>query len=253
MLVYPFDFKRVSSLIYITLPPYLYLICRDLKYTGYQATRYPAGLCAVPGPAAGRAERREELARSSSSSASKRSSDARPRSNTGPRSRWPARPRSWLCSAGRVMIFHADVPRGDELHAVFALSNALALGYGIVAMIGLREIAYDYAHAAANLAVGIWRKVFPGRTTPLPEPVMLPSGLQLIAAEHAPPLQAAATQEAIVTAIQRHADRLREGPRSERRNCRTFRAHHCSRPTRRSRPRTARARSRQPATHRNQP
>jgi hypothetical protein len=60
------------------------------------------------------------------------------------------------------------------------------------------------------LAVGIWRKVFPGRTTPLPEPVMLPSGLQLIATEHAPPLQPGVAQEAIVTAVRRNANRLLE-------------------------------------------
>ncbi|CAN0409522.1 unnamed protein product, partial [Phaeothamnion confervicola] len=36
MLLYPFDFKRVSSWIYITLPPYLYLVCRDLAQSGYR-------------------------------------------------------------------------------------------------------------------------------------------------------------------------------------------------------------------------
>ncbi len=210
MLVYPFDFKRVSSLIYITLPPYLYLICRDLKHTGYQRLdilrAYALFLVLLPVVLTGVKNSFVQLLFGI-------------KAQFGRTPKVEHRTAIPLASTAAVValfgwsvwIFHADVVRGDELHAVFALSNALALGYGLVAMIGLREIAHDYAHAAANLAVGIWRKVFPGRTTPLPEPVMVPSGLQLIAAEHAPPLQAGATQEVIVTAIQRHADKLQEG------------------------------------------
>jgi hypothetical protein len=192
------------------LPPYLYLICRDLKHTGYQRVdilrAYALFLVLLPVVLNGVKNSILQLLFGI-------------KAQFGRTPKVEHRTAIPLASTAAVValfgwsvwIFHADVVRGDELHAIFALSNALALGYGLVAMIGLRAIAHDYAHAAANLAVGIWRKVFPGRTTPLPEPVMLPSGLQLIAAEHAPPLQASATQEAVVTAIQRHANKLRGG------------------------------------------
>jgi cellulose synthase/poly-beta-1,6-N-acetylglucosamine synthase-like glycosyltransferase len=210
MLVYPFDFKRVSSLIYVTLPPYLYLICRDLKHTGYQRAdilrAYALFLVLLPVVLNGVKNSILQLL-----FGIKAQFERTPKVEH--RTAIPLASTAAIVAlfGWSVWIFHADVVRGDELHAVFALSNALALGYGIVAMIGLRAIAHDYAHAVASLAIGLWRKVFPGRTTPLPEPVMVPSGLQLIATEHAPPLQAGASQEALVTAIQRHADKLREG------------------------------------------
>ena len=209
MLVYPFDFKRVSSLIYITLPPYLYLICRDLKHTGYQRIdilrAYALFLILLPVVLTGVKNSIVQLLFGI-------------KSQFGRTPKVEHRTAIPLASTAAVValfgwsvwIFHADVVRGDELHAVFALSNVLALGYGLVAMIGLRAIAHDYVQAAANLAVGIWRTVFPRRSTPLPEPVMLPGGLQLIATEHAPPLQASISQEVIVTAIQPDANKPRE-------------------------------------------
>jgi hypothetical protein len=94
-----------------------------------------------------------------------------------------------------VSIFWTDVVRGDGLHAIFALSNVLALGYGLVAMIGLRAIGQDFVYAVSNTAVAIWKKLVPGSGRQVPEPVLV-SGvpqLRVISAQLAPPLQAFAS------------------------------------------------------------
>ncbi len=190
MLVYPFDFKRVSSLIYITLPPYLYLVCRDLKHSGYRRLEilraYALFLVLLPVVLTGVKNSLLQMF-------------------FGIKSQFGRTPKiehrtavpltvsaAILALFGwSVWIFHMDVMRGDGLHAVFALTNVLALGYGLVVMIGLKEICQDYAHAIVTAAIGLWRILLPGYARRQPEPVTVAGALLQIPAVAAPPLQAA--------------------------------------------------------------
>src|SRR5262249_46050820 len=98
------------------------------------------------------------------------------------------------CTAAIVALFgwsltisYADYLRGDGLHAIFAFSNVLALGYGIVALIGLRAIGED----VANAVVRLFRRLVPGPgPRPAEElPVVEAPALRLVAHELAPPTQ----------------------------------------------------------------
>ncbi|MPZ37381.1 MAG: hypothetical protein GEU95_04835 [Rhizobiales bacterium] len=212
MLVYPFDFKRVSSWIYVTLPPYLYLVCRDLKHTGYRRSdilrAYALFLVLLPVVLTGVKNSILQLL-------------------FGIKAQFGRTPKiehrtaiPLTCTAAilalfgwSVSIFHADVVRGDGFHAVFALSNVLALGYGLVAMIGLKEIAQDFAHATSATAVALWRKLVPNYGRRRPEPIVVSGGalLQFVPAEQAPPLQATGPSESggLVTVLRHNANTLR--------------------------------------------
>jgi cellulose synthase (UDP-forming) len=191
MLVYPFDFKRVSDLIYITLPPYLYLVCRDLKHTGYRRTdilrAYALFLVLLPVVLTGVKNSVIQLL-----FGVKAQFGRTPK--VGYRTAIPL-----TCTAAiivlfawSVTIFRADVERGDGLHAFFALSNVLALGYGLVAMVGIKAIVQDYTLALVQFGLGIRRVVFPRWGEPKVEPVVLSTGLplQIIPASQIPSLQA---------------------------------------------------------------
>lgn len=190
MLVYPFDFKRVSSWIYVTLPPYLYLVCRDLVHTGYRRSdilrAYALFLILLPVVLTGVKNSVLQLL-----FGIKAQFGRTPKIEH--RTAVPLTVSATIIAlfGWSVSIFWADVGRGDGLHAVFALSNVLALGYGLVAMIGLKEISQDYAYAISSAAIAIWRKLFPGSRKALSEPAVVPGSLQLkvITAELVPPLQ----------------------------------------------------------------
>jgi len=184
MLVYPFDFKRVSSWIYLTLPPYLYLVCRDLKYTGYRRTEifraYALFLVLLPVVLTGVANSLIQIV-------------FRVRAQFGRTPKIDHRTAVPLtCTAAILALFgwsvtisYADYLRGDGVHAVFAFSNVLALGYGIVGLIGLNAIAED----VANAIVGLFRRFVPA-PRPLEElPVAETPALRLLARELAPPTQ----------------------------------------------------------------
>jgi cellulose synthase (UDP-forming) len=196
MLLYPFDFKRVSSWIYVTLPPYLYLVCRDLRHTGYRRSdilrAYALFLVLLPVVLTGVKNSILQLL-------------------FGIKAKFGRTPKiehrtaiPLTCSLAiiglfcwSVSIFHADVIRGDGFHAVFALSNVLALGYGLVAMVGLRAIGQDFTHAIAGAASAIWRKLVPGYGRELPETAVVATHpLQFIPAEQAPSVQPAHALEA---------------------------------------------------------
>jgi cellulose synthase/poly-beta-1,6-N-acetylglucosamine synthase-like glycosyltransferase len=194
MLVYPFDFKRVSSWIYVTLPPYLYLVCRDLVHTGYRRTdilrAYALFLILLPVVLTGVKNSLLQLL-----FGIKAQFGRTPKIEQ--RTAVPLTVSAAIIAlfSWSVSIFWTDVVRGDGLHATFALSNVLALGYGLVAMIGLRAIGQDLVYAVSSAAVAIWRKLVPGSGRHVPEPVPV-SGvpqLRVISAELAPPLQALAS------------------------------------------------------------
>jgi cellulose synthase (UDP-forming) len=151
MLMYPFDFKRVSGWIYVTLPPYLYLTLRDLNHMGYRFTdllrAYSLFLLLLPVVLAGVKNsihqiifgRKAEFGR------------------TPKIDQRTAAPVSSIAAivalfAWSVYIARGDLDRADGFHALFASSNALAIGYGIVAMVGLRAIYEDIVGAAARTA-----------------------------------------------------------------------------------------------------
>ena len=148
MLIYPFDFKRVSNWIFLTIPPYLYLISRDLKQTGYRRSElfraYALFLILLPVVLAGvRNSIIQMLLR------------RKPKFGRTPKIQHRT-PIPVTCTVAILALFgwsvttaYADLIRGDGLHAAFAGSNVLALGYGIVALIGLKAIAYDAGNAAS--------------------------------------------------------------------------------------------------------
>jgi len=185
MLVYPFDFKRVSSWIYLTLPPYLYLVCRDLKNTGYRPREifhaYSLFVVLLPVVLTGVANSLIQIV-------------FRVKAQFGRTPKIDHRTAIPLtCTAAIVALFgwsgvvsYGDYLRGDGMHAVFAFSNVLALGYGLVALIGLRAIGED----VVNAFVRLFRRLVPGPTPrPAEEPVMETPALRLVAHELAPPTQ----------------------------------------------------------------
>jgi cellulose synthase (UDP-forming) len=197
MLVYPFDFKRVSSWIYVTLPPYLYLVCRDLKFTGYKRLEivraYTLFLVLLPVVLTGVANSLIQLI-------------------FGVKAQFGRTPKidqrtavPLTTTAAIVAVFgwsltisYADFQRGDGMHAVFAFSNAFALGYGIVSLIGLRAIGEDVVNAVARL----FRKLVPA-TRPVEEiPAIDTPRLRVLARELAPPTQSRAAAFRALTAAE---------------------------------------------------
>jgi hypothetical protein len=202
----------VSSWIYVTLPPYLYLVCRDLVHTGYRRSdifrAYALFLILLPVVLTGVKNSLLQLL-----FGIKAQFGRTPKIEH--RTAVPLTVSAIIIAlfGWSVSIFSADLGRGDGLHAVFALSNVLALGYGLVAMIGLKEIIQDYAYAIWGAAVAIWRKLIPGSRRPVPEPVTVPGGLQLkvITAELVPPLQAGEPSEGMAVGLRRTASNLQQG------------------------------------------
>jgi hypothetical protein len=97
-----------------------------------------------------------------------------------------------------LTISYADFQRGDGMHAVFAFSNAFALGYGIVSLIGLRAIGEDVVNAVARL----FRKLVPA-TRPVEEiPAIDTPRLRVLARELAPPTQSRAAAFRALTAAE---------------------------------------------------
>ena len=73
---------------------------------------------------------------------------------------------------------YGDYLRGDGMHAIFAFSNVLALGYGLVALIGLRAIGEDVVNAIMRLT----RKLVPGPTPrPAEELTVMEAPVRLVA------------------------------------------------------------------------
>jgi len=196
MLVYPFDFKRVSSWIYVTLPPYLYLVCRDLKFTGYRryeiVRAYTLFLVLLPVVLTGVANSLIQLI-------------------FGVKAQFGRTPKidhrtavPLTCTAAILALFgwsltisYADFQRGDGMHAVFAFSNVFALGYGIVSLIGLRAIGEDFVNAVARL----FRKLVPAKRPVEEVPAIDTPRLRVLARELSPPTQShAAAFRALSTA-----------------------------------------------------
>jgi len=143
MLLYPFDFKYVSSWIYITLPPYIYLVCRDLAHTGYRRRdffkAYTLFLILLPVVLIGVANSIVQIV-------------------LGKKANFGRTPKVAHRTAAPALVHLAIIglfvwsaltayddlrSQLNQLHAVFALSNALAVGYGIVVLIGIRETLQD--------------------------------------------------------------------------------------------------------------
>jgi cellulose synthase (UDP-forming) len=143
MLLYPFNFKYVSSWIYITLPPYIYLVCRDLALTGYRRRdffkAYTLFLILLPVVLAGVMDSIVQIL-----SGNKTSFGRTPKV-----SRRTAAPATIHLGILGLLVWSGITARDDimsdtnQLHAVFALSNVLALGYGVVFLIGVRETVQD--------------------------------------------------------------------------------------------------------------
>jgi hypothetical protein len=213
MLVYPFDFKRASSWIYLTLPPYLYLVCRDLKHTGYRRRdifrAYALFLVLLPVVLTGVKNSLLQIV-------------------FGVKAQFGRTPKidhrtaiPLTCTAAILALFgwslsisYADFVRGDGLHAAFAFSNVLALGYGIVALIGLKAIAEDFANAVSSATVGLVRKVVPsfGRRPVEEIPVVDAPPLRLLASELAPSIQSRDPAYRVPAAIRRSGGSLVPGP-----------------------------------------
>jgi cellulose synthase (UDP-forming) len=217
MLVYPFDFKRVSSWIYLTLPPYLYLVCRDLRNTGYRRTEifraYSLFVVLLPVVLTGVANSLIQIV-------------FRVKAQFGRTPKIDHRTAVPLtCTAAivalfgwSVMVSYGDYLRGDGMHAVFAFSNVLALGYGLVALIGLGAIGEDFANAVVRpfrKLVPISRPAedFPAAETPrlrlLATQSRAPAPRALSAAE-LPYIAGASLQPAGNVANDRHVDERRE-------------------------------------------
>jgi hypothetical protein len=143
MLIYPFDFKYVSSWIYITLPPYLYLVCRDFAQTGYRRRdvlkAYTLFLLLLPVVLNGVKNSISQIVFGEKASFG-RTPKIKERTIV---------PASILLAILGLLgwsmrtAYHDVLVKMDLLHAIFALSNVLAIGYGLVALIGIRATAED--------------------------------------------------------------------------------------------------------------
>jgi cellulose synthase (UDP-forming) len=142
MLVYPFDFRHVSSWIYVTLPPYLYLVCRDLVKTGYKRTdffkAYTLFLILLPVVLSG-------VFNSVLQIISNEKAEFGRTPKVEHRTAAPAL--IHLAIAGlfvwSIITSYHDLTADKKLHAIFAGSNVLALGYGIFFLIGIRATLAD--------------------------------------------------------------------------------------------------------------
>jgi cellulose synthase (UDP-forming) len=197
MLVYPFDFKRVSSWIYVTLPPYLYLVCRDLKFTGYKRLEivraYTLFLVLLPVVLTGVANSLIQIIFGV-------------KAQFGRTPKIDHRTAVPLTTTAAILalfgwsltISYADFLRGDGMHAVFAFSNAFALGYGIVSLIGLRAIGEDFVNAVARL----FRKLVPAQRPVEEIPAIDMPRLRVLARELSPPTQSRAAAFRALTAAE---------------------------------------------------
>jgi cellulose synthase (UDP-forming) len=142
MLIYPFDFRHVSSWVYVTLPPYLYLVCRDLAQTGYRRTdffkAYTLFLILLPVVLSGVLNSIVQILFHDKASFGRTPKVAQ-------RTAAPAFVHLSILGLfiWSIMVSYDDLTSDKELHAVFAVSNVLALGYGIVFLIGVRETVQD--------------------------------------------------------------------------------------------------------------
>ena len=156
MLIYPFDFKRVSAWIYLTIPPYLYLVCRDLVKAGYRRRdligAYALYLLLLPVVLSGVLNSLGQIL-------------------TGAKARFARTPKIEHRTAVPLTFiaiivglfgwsatsFYADFMRGNGIHAFFGIINALALSYGIGALIGVRAIIQDVNLAIYDMfATALW-------------------------------------------------------------------------------------------------
>ena len=185
MLLYPFDFKRVSSWIYITLPPYLYLVCRDLAQSGYRRVdilkAYSLFVILLPVVLSGVKNSLLQIIYG------KRTSFSR----TPKVEERTATPAPVLLAiiglfAWSIITAYKDFTMKHELHAVFAVSNALALGYGMIALIGLKEMAQDLLLSVQPIFT--WIRI--------PRSGQIESAGTLTAVVSAPPLQPSVNQTA---------------------------------------------------------
>jgi cellulose synthase (UDP-forming) len=146
MLLYPFDSKRMSYWIYLTLPPYLYLVCRDLVSAGYKRTdllrAYSLFLLLLPVVLAGVKNSLRQIVFGTKAQFGR----------TPKIDQRTAIPLTCIVAiialfAWSLLISYADFVRGDLTHAIFAVSNAIALGYGVFVLIGVRAMISDIGHS----------------------------------------------------------------------------------------------------------
>jgi cellulose synthase/poly-beta-1,6-N-acetylglucosamine synthase-like glycosyltransferase len=158
MLIYPFDFRHVSSWVYVTLPPYLYLVCRDLVHTGYRRTdffrAYTLFLILLPVVLVGVLNSIVQIVFGDKANFGRTPKVA-------DRTAVPAfiHLSIWGLFVWSILTGYDDLTSDKELHAVFAGSNALALGYGIFFLIGVRESLQDILLELRTLLVGIKQRL----------------------------------------------------------------------------------------------
>lgn len=157
MLLYPFDFKRVSFWIYLTVPPYLYLVMRDLVHTGYRRRdlfgAYALFLLLLPVVLTGVMHSIRQII-------------------LGTKARFARTPKiehrtaiPFTCIVAILGLFgwslgayYADITARQGIHALFAALNVAALLYGITVMIGVRAIAEDIGWSVAQLFAPLFRR-----------------------------------------------------------------------------------------------
>ena len=168
MLIYPFDFKRISGWIYLTLPPYLFLTCRDLAFMGYRRVEifraYTLFLILLPVVLTGVKNSIRQIIFGGKAQFVR----------TPKIEQRTAIPLTCIGAILGLFAWSAGVSyddivvRGDRLHAVFAVTNALALGYGVAFMIGLKAMRDDISAAVsafAGAAIQKTRLAFGARST----------------------------------------------------------------------------------------
>ncbi|MCC6946200.1 MAG: hypothetical protein IT539_00400 [Bradyrhizobiaceae bacterium] len=205
MLLYPFDFKRVSMWIYLTIPPYLYLVMRDLVHTGYRRRdlfgAYVLFLLLLPVVLTGVLHSIRQVI-------------------FGTKARFARTPkieqRTAIPLTCIIVIlglfgwslgnYYADIAARQGVHAVFAAVNAVALFYGITIMIGMRAIAEDIGWSVSQFFASLFRR--PERLAPIAtQPI---ATVQLIApATEAPvPVRLANARNGTNVRLQRDVGRM---------------------------------------------
>jgi hypothetical protein len=158
MLIYPFDFRHVSSWVYVTLPPYLYLVCRDLVHTGYQRREifkaYTLFLILLPVVLVGVMNSILQII-----FGGKANFGRTPKVEH--RTAVPAFIHFciWGLFVWSILTGYDDLTSDKELHAIFAGSNALALGYGIFFLIGIRGTLHDMLLGLQTVLSGIKKRL----------------------------------------------------------------------------------------------
>jgi len=178
MLIYPFDFRHVSSWVYVTLPPYLYLVCRDLVHTGYRRTEffkaYTLFLILLPVVLTGVLNSVLQIVFGDKANFGRTPKVAE-------RTAAPAiiHFSIWGLFVWSILTGYDDLTSDKELHAVFAGSNALALGYGIFVLIGIRESLQDILLAVRSGLGRLTQRLLPRK---IAETDTASVGLQLVLA-----------------------------------------------------------------------